>query len=102
MKAANSETNLCGSCKLDFPSCKSNPVFGDGEDNDNVIGCDAYSVKLEIVPEILTEKKLTDREQIRRGQPERGDTLVIAGRRWRCYASDKIKQKFSLKIIKGK
>lgn len=37
--------HLCDTCKNDFATCKSNPKFGNGKDNDNVYECDSYKVK---------------------------------------------------------
>ena len=50
--------NKCDSCKNNFATCKSDPVFGidlnpelRGKDADVVLECDAY------IPEKLEEKK---------------------------------------------
>ena len=33
---------LCKTCTLSFATCKSNPKFGNGKGNDNVVSCDKY------------------------------------------------------------
>ena len=39
----NTKINLCETCKNNFATCKSNPYFGNGKGNDNVIQCLKYA-----------------------------------------------------------
>jgi len=38
----DTKINLCDTCSLEFATCKSKMVFGNGYGNDNVIKCDGY------------------------------------------------------------
>lgn len=51
---------------------------------------------LEIVekPEV---RNLTFEEQKERGMPKRGDILIIAGIRWECIMSDRLKWRMTLR-----
>lgn len=37
------QINLCNDCQNEFATCNSNPIFGNGRGNDNVIECNIYS-----------------------------------------------------------
>ena len=45
------ETNLCEDCHLDIATCDSDPVYGTGPGNDNVIACDAFRPASDEPPE---------------------------------------------------
>lgn len=40
----NKSIHLCNTCSNEFPTCKSNPIFGNGLGNDNVVECNSYNM----------------------------------------------------------
>lgn len=42
-KLDKGQINLCELCENDIATCNSNPIFGNGRGNDNVIDCNNYS-----------------------------------------------------------